>query len=622
MLHRCLRILQCAIAAVTVLSTLATAPWAMAAERQLKVALVLGAQVDDKAFNALAVEGFRRAERDFGVSGELILLDESPNPAAAMTFVLKAGYDLIITEDVGAMSCNLPWLLTQFPGQRVAHLDGDMPGPGVLQLRFSSEETAFLAGAAAALVSREKGSLPGVRGTHVVGFVGGSPSASAYLKAFEAGARHVDDKVRVLSSFAGTFVNPKAGEGLARLQYLQGADVVAHAAGFTGLGVLRAAAANRFYAIGADAEQDGIYPGAVLTSMVKRLDRAVYEAVRRLHEGTFAEGVVRYNLANGGVGITDMAVIRGIHGASVEKIAARTRALAVQLREGTVQVPRPTAAAPVVAATPAAPDIMHEFKVLLLQQDMNTTTHRQFASLAVLRDMGLPMDEKWDVPAMQLRCKDTRQLALLAGMYQADLQMDLIWSTPLRYKALLRLAEAVDEPLLKAYAEGLVALAKDVRDNGMPLAAAGGRGTPSDVAGDNAPDKIFLRYCGDYYRQWYATGVSLKGLPSFMDVWCGLFLQDAYVTLNMVLEKGDFSVAPATLVSISERLLSLSWMLDRIWLQPDLRRRVGAVWFRTVLQPLVQFMHEKKGTAYTADDVRYMLALLTDVRTEVIAPCQ
>ena len=118
-------------------------------------------------------------------------------------------------------------------------------------------------------------------------------------------------EVQVLVAFAGSFTDPVRGKELTLSQYEQGADVVMNVASGTGNGILEAAYEEGRYAIGVDLDQDGIYPGSIVTSMLKRVDQAAYLMVQKVVDGTWQGGEVLYmDIANGGVSLTDMSVMR------------------------------------------------------------------------------------------------------------------------------------------------------------------------------------------------------------------------------------------------------------------------------------------------------------------------
>jgi basic membrane protein A len=140
-----------------------------------------------------------------------------------------------------------------------------------------------------------------------VGFVGGMeiPLIKKFEAGYRAGVRAVRPSASVIVKYAGTtgaaFKDPTKGKELALAEYQQGADIIFHASGSTGLGVFEAAKALDRLAIGVDSDQWDAAPGVVLTSMVKRVDTAVFETVREVKEGRWRGGVHVFGLAEGGV---------------------------------------------------------------------------------------------------------------------------------------------------------------------------------------------------------------------------------------------------------------------------------------------------------------------------------
>jgi len=203
---------------------------------------------------------------------------------------------------------NPPWLLRaaietvaqQYPDRKFTLIDATSELPNVQSVVFREQEGSFLVGVLAALASQ----------THKLGFVGGMdiPLIRRFAAGYAAGARYADPGVEILVNMTGTtpaaWQDPARGAELARSQFDRGADIVYAAAGSTGLGVLQAAADAKKLAIGVDSNQDYLYPGTMLTSMVKRVDLAVYQAYRSAKDGTWQAGIRSLGVAEDGVGYT------------------------------------------------------------------------------------------------------------------------------------------------------------------------------------------------------------------------------------------------------------------------------------------------------------------------------
>jgi basic membrane protein A and related proteins len=266
---------------------------------------------NDRSFNAAAWEGVKRAEKDLNIC----LYDVEPgNPTSiepAMRAFAERNFDLII--GIGfAQGPILAKVANDYPNIKFAivdgvifEADGKTPKQNVASLVFREHEGSFLVGMIAAAKSR----------TGILGFVGGMdiPLIHKFATGYEEGARYVNPNVRVLTNYVGVtdsaWNNPGKGKELALNQIEKGADVLFTAAGNSGLGAFDAVEqygknekgeANRFV-IGVDSNQNGVKPGFVLTSMVKRVDNAVYDVVKEVLGGNFKGGFHVFGLDKEGV---------------------------------------------------------------------------------------------------------------------------------------------------------------------------------------------------------------------------------------------------------------------------------------------------------------------------------
>jgi basic membrane protein A len=260
----------------------------------------------DKSFNDGAYLGATRAAERLGANVRLVEPGEGPDREAGLRLLAAQGMDLVVgvgfifTDDLSALAKEYPNV--RFAGVDYALSTDDagnvvQPPANLAALKFREEQGSFLVGALAALVSKTKR----------VGFVGGMdiPLIHKFEAGYRAGVLHVCPDCRVTAQYAGVtpeaFRNPGKGKELALSQYQQGADVIFHASGSTGLGVFEAARATNRLAIGVDADQYSEAPGHVLTSMVKGVDNAVFDAIKRVQDGTFRGGVYEFGLREGGV---------------------------------------------------------------------------------------------------------------------------------------------------------------------------------------------------------------------------------------------------------------------------------------------------------------------------------
>jgi len=266
---------------------------------------------NDRSFNAAAWEGVKRAERDLGIC----LYDIEPgNPTSiepAMRAFAERNFDLVI--GVGfAQGPLMKKVARDFPNVNFAIVDGVIfeddgktPKRNVASLVFREHEGSYLVGMIAAAKSK----------TGVIGFVGGMdiPLIHRFKTGYEEGARAINPNIRVIENYVGVtdaaWNNPGKGKELALSQIEKGADVIFTAAGNSGLGAFDAVeqygrdenGEARKYVIGVDSNQNGVKPGFVLTSMVKRVDNAVYEVVKEVLERRFQGGIHSFGLDKDGV---------------------------------------------------------------------------------------------------------------------------------------------------------------------------------------------------------------------------------------------------------------------------------------------------------------------------------
>jgi basic membrane protein A len=219
--------------------------------------------------------------------------------AEGMDLVIGVGF--IFTDDITTLAKEYPnvnFADVDYAVSTDAQGNAIQPPPNLAALKFREEEGSFLVGALAAMVGKSKR----------VGFVGGMdiPLIHKFEAGYAAGVKHVCPDCTVVSQYAGVtpeaFRNPGRGKELALSQYQSGVNIIFHASGSTGLGVFEAARATGKLAVGVDADQYSEAPNHILTSMVKGVDVAVYDAIKRVKEGTFKGGIYQLGLAEQGVG--------------------------------------------------------------------------------------------------------------------------------------------------------------------------------------------------------------------------------------------------------------------------------------------------------------------------------
>lgn len=292
--------------------------------KKIRVALVLAGFLGDKSFNDSAWEGVEKAIEEFGKENIEVKVLESKVAADWETNVITMandGYDLVL-----GVSTQIQELVEKhaadYPNVKFGVIDGVVHGDNVNSAIFAQNEGSFLAGAAATIFTTQT-DVENVNEDVIIGWVGGMdvPVLRDFLVGYEQGAKYVDPNVKVLTSFAGTFNDPLKGKELTLAQYSQGADIVMNVASNTGNGILEAANETGKYAIGVDLNQDDLFPGRILTSMLKRVDTASYEMIKSVYTGTFEPNtILRMDVSNGGVGLTDMSVMKEALGDKFPKI--------------------------------------------------------------------------------------------------------------------------------------------------------------------------------------------------------------------------------------------------------------------------------------------------------------
>jgi basic membrane protein A len=304
---------------------LASVTFAAAAQAEPAVIYELGGKFD-KSFNQAAYQGAERWKKETGKPYlEFEVQNAAQREQAARRF---AGHGADPVVGIGfPQATAIEAVAREFPAQHFAIVDMVVAQPNVQSFVYREHEGSFLVGMMAALASR----------TGKVGFVGGMdiPLVRKFLCGYEQGARHAVPKVQVISSMTGTtpaaWTDPARGAELAKAQIAQGVDVIFAAAGTTGLGILQAAADAGKLGIGVDSNQNHLHRGHMLTSMVKRVDLAVYEAFKGVKPGVTAlglrEGGVDYALDDDNAALVPPAMKRRVDAAKADIIAGRLKVI-------------------------------------------------------------------------------------------------------------------------------------------------------------------------------------------------------------------------------------------------------------------------------------------------------
>lgn len=221
-------------------------------------------------------------------------------------------------------------------------IDAGVRAPNIMSITSADEQAAFLAGAAAAMLTADT-SLPGINADKTLGWLSGEdvPAMRSLFNGFKEGARLVDPEVRVIQAVSGSFTDAAAGGRAAQTLLDQGADVLVLAAGLGNGPALAAVKAHNAYVVGMDTDQRTRFPGHVLTSILKHGDTAVYDLIAAAAAGKFqGKEILVRTLANGGVDITDPGVFRAAAGAGAPAdLERRVRELRGEVLRGGVRLP-------------------------------------------------------------------------------------------------------------------------------------------------------------------------------------------------------------------------------------------------------------------------------------------
>jgi basic membrane protein A and related proteins len=252
----------------------------------------------DKSFNEAAYTGIERFKKETGASYlEFEIANDAQREQAFRRMAQKGAEPVIAVGFTQAAA--LEKVAKEFPKIRFAIVDTVVELPNVQSVLFKDQEGSFLAGMLAVMASK----------SGKVGFVGGMdvPVIRRFLCGYRQGARYADPKSEVLSNMTGVtpaaWSDPTRGAELAKAQFSRGVDVVFAAAGGTGIGVYQAAKDEGRLAIGVDSNQNGMHPGTMLSSMVKRVDLAVFSIAMSVRQGTWKPGISVLGLNEHGVGL-------------------------------------------------------------------------------------------------------------------------------------------------------------------------------------------------------------------------------------------------------------------------------------------------------------------------------
>jgi basic membrane protein A and related proteins len=275
--------------------------------------------LNDRSFNALANKGIKQAESELGVETRVLISKSNTDYVPNLTRLAQQQFDLIIP--VGFLMADaVNTVATQLPDAQFAIIDspaGDLKDKpkNVQGLLFRENEAGYLAGYLAGLWAKDNNAT-------AVSTVGGQkiPPVDAYIAGFQAGAKKAFPQVTTLNGYSQDFVDQAKCKEIALDQISRGSKVVFQVAGGCGLGALDAAKEEGVQGIGVDADQS--YLGDhILTSAIKKVDVAVFEAVKRAQEGQFKGGIdVIATVENGGVGLGKISAEGEMYAGQIQEI--------------------------------------------------------------------------------------------------------------------------------------------------------------------------------------------------------------------------------------------------------------------------------------------------------------
>ncbi len=281
--------------------------------------------VNDGSFNQSSWEGLQRAMEDMGIEANYLESSTDADYAPNIETFVDEEYDLIIS--VGYMLADATKAAAEAnPDIRFAIIDdATIDLDNVTCLMFRQEQASYLVGYVAGLMTE----------TDNIGFVLGMSNETMNLFGYGycAGAIDANPDVKIQQFNANSFSDSATGKTNANTAITNGADIVFHAAGATGLGVIEACQEAGVYAIGVDSDQSSIAPNTVITSAMKRVDNAVYDAVESLIAGTLEGGVHTYDLSVGGVDIAPTQDLLS------EDVIAAVEDVKAQIISGDIVVP-------------------------------------------------------------------------------------------------------------------------------------------------------------------------------------------------------------------------------------------------------------------------------------------
>ncbi|KHF40599.1 BMP family lipoprotein [Halalkalibacter okhensis] len=255
----------------------------------------------DQSFSDAAFQGLVRARDELGIVFDYRELKDTETYEQGLMDLVEADHHLIV--GLGFMvQEELETVAKQYPNQLFLLVDAVSEVDNIISLTFKEDEGSYLAGVIAALTTETK----------TIGFIGGDdvPLIQKFANGFAKGAASIDPEIEVLIEYSGDFGNDVLGAEIAKNMIDQDSDVLYSAAGFTGVGALREAQQNGVYAIGVDSDQFYYAEEAIITSMMKNVDVALFDAVKEIQEhNQLSDKHIELGLADNGVGLAPVRII-------------------------------------------------------------------------------------------------------------------------------------------------------------------------------------------------------------------------------------------------------------------------------------------------------------------------
>jgi len=285
--------------------------------------------LNDLGFNDMAFAGLKSAASKFPVEPIVIEPSTMKDHEESLRFFAGQKFDAIIAVGVAFID-SIKKISSEFPDLKFFVIDSNVNEEKIKGIYFREDEGSFLCGVIAAYISK----------TRKVGFVGGVkiPVILRFLEGFKHGVNYVASDVVIVEKFLAEdfsgFNKPEVAKEVALDLYKNDCDIIFHAAGASGLGVISVAVDLKKFVFGVDMNQDSMAPGLVLTSLLKRVDLVVEDLIKSLAEGKSTESIKRsYGIADGAINITDFQFTREVVG---EELIRKVEGLKKKISDGSL----------------------------------------------------------------------------------------------------------------------------------------------------------------------------------------------------------------------------------------------------------------------------------------------